>query len=97
MLLAIPVAFLLGLALVVQLLAAGERNFHLGPAALVKVHGQRHQGYAPATQAPDKLTDLLALQQQLALAPRLVVEAVGAVIFRDMAEDRKSTRLHYSN
>src|SRR5437660_11980489 len=44
--LALPAALLLGLALVVQLLAAGERQLHLGAPLLVEIELDQHERHA---------------------------------------------------
>src|SRR5688572_33279639 len=43
-----PRALLLGLALVVQLLALGQRELHLGAALVVEIELERHQRHALA-------------------------------------------------
>src|SRR5258708_37268025 len=63
-----PVALLLGLALVVQLLALGERELDLGPALVVEIELERHQRHALALDRADQLVDLALVQQQLARA-----------------------------
>ena len=47
-LLPVPVALLLGFALVVQLLALGQRDLQLRAALGVEVHLERHEGHALA-------------------------------------------------
>src|SRR6185437_8713360 len=68
----IPLAFFLGGALVVRLLAVRDADFHLG-AVLLPVHRQRHQRQALAFDRADQLVDFRAMQQQLA----------GAAVFGD--------------
>src|SRR5262245_18512850 len=82
--LAIPVALLLGLALVVQLLAASEAEFHFGAAARVEIHLQRDQREAFALRGTDQLRDLPLVQKQPARTARLVIEAVGLQVFGDI-------------
>src|SRR5258707_846418 len=53
-----PVAFLFALALVVQLLALGERNLDLGAAFVVEIDFQRHDRHALALDRADQLVDL---------------------------------------
>src|SRR5690606_38973804 len=60
----VPVARLFGLALVVQLLALGEREFDLGAAAIVEIDLERHQRHALARNAGAQAIDLLAGEQQ---------------------------------
>src|SRR5699024_12843235 len=57
------------LALVPLLLASGQRDLHLGPT-VAEVQLQRHHGVALVAAARGELEDLVAVQQQLALAPR---------------------------
>ncbi|QTK79100.1 hypothetical protein AT6N2_C1334 [Agrobacterium tumefaciens] len=83
----VPVAFLLGLALVVQLLALGERQFQLCAALVVEVDLQGHQRHAFAIDAGAQAVDLALVQQQFPAAARLMVEAVGLQIFRQMGID----------
>src|SRR5258708_7199271 len=64
--LARPVAFLLGLALVMQLLALGERELDLGAALVVEIDLQRYDGHAFALDRAHQLVDLPLVQQKLA-------------------------------
>ncbi|CAM2159518.1 hypothetical protein PT2222_50356 [Paraburkholderia tropica] len=64
---ALPVALLLGFALVVLLLALCKADFALHAAALV-VEIQGHEREAALLDLPDQLVDLVAVQQQLARA-----------------------------
>src|SRR5260221_495739 len=61
-----PVALLLALALVVQLLALGERNLDLGAAFVVEIDFQRHDRHALALDRAHQLVDLTLMQQELA-------------------------------
>src|SRR3954452_20094222 len=72
-LLAVPVTLLGGLALVVQLLAFRDRELQLGDAARVEIELQRHDRQALALHLHRQLVDLLGVQQQPALAPRLML------------------------
>src|SRR5436309_8539395 len=76
-----PIALLLALALVVQLLAFRYRQQQLGAAALVEVKLQRDQRHALALDRAHQFIDLLLVQQQLARPLRLVIEAIGLQIF----------------
>src|SRR4051794_26732333 len=87
-LLSAPIALLLAVALVVQLLAFGDRQQELGAAALVEVKLQRDQRHAFALDRAHQAVDLLFMQQQLARPLRLVIEAVGLQIFRDVGVDQ---------
>src|SRR5512138_3406475 len=78
---AAPVALLRGLALVVQLLALGDRQQQLRPAALVEIELQRDQRHALAIDRAHQLVGLLAMQQQFSRPLRLVIEAVALQIF----------------
>src|SRR5437868_4026576 len=66
---------LLRLALVVQLLAAGDADLHLG-APLLEVQPQRDERVALLGSLAGELGDLALVQEQLARPLRLVVEAV---------------------
>ena len=85
---ALPVACLLALALVVDLLALGERNLDFRPPPLIEVEFQGHDGHAVALHGADQPVHLTAVQEKLSRALRLVVEAVGLQIFRDVGVDQ---------
>src|SRR5690606_16970786 len=61
LLLALPVAFLGGVALVVLLLALGQGDFQLDLVA-TPVHRGRHDGVAVALHTADQLVDLAPVQ-----------------------------------
>src|SRR5471030_727110 len=86
--LALPVAILDRLALVVRLLAGGQRDLDLGPALLVEIDLQRHDGAALALDRADQRVDLLAMQQEFARPLALMIEAVAAGIFGDVGIDQ---------
>src|SRR5690606_23066008 len=65
--LALPLAFALGFALVVLLLALGQADLELDPAARV-VQVERHQRVAGALDLADQLVDLRGVKQELARA-----------------------------
>lgn len=67
LLFALPVAFLLGIALVVRLLALGQANFHLHLVAL-PVEGHGDEGVALALDGADERVDLFPVQQHFARA-----------------------------
>src|SRR3954451_16345034 len=67
LLLALPLAVLLGVALVVLLLALGEADGHLD-AGLRVVEVERHQRTTALLHLADELAQLLRVQQQLARA-----------------------------
>src|SRR4051812_24950132 len=66
--LAIPVAFLLRLTLIVELLALGEGDFDFCAALIVEIDLQRHERHAFAVDADAQASDLTGIQQQLASA-----------------------------
>src|SRR3546814_3049574 len=92
-LLALPVLGLFRLALVVQLLALGERQFHLRPAALVEIDRQRNQRHALPRHRPAQLGDFAALHQQLARPARLMVEPVAVAELRDVRSEEPTSEL----
>src|SRR6185312_10764666 len=51
--------------------AARQGDLHLRPAVL-EVQRQRHDRHTGVAQPPDDLVDLAAVQEQLAVTPRLV-------------------------
>src|SRR5689334_12464771 len=85
--LALPVALLDRLALVVRLLAGSEGDLHLGPALLVEIDLERHDGAALALDGADQDVDLPLVQQQLARPLALVIEAFARSVFRDVRVD----------
>src|SRR5262249_3593924 len=86
-LVALPVARLLGLALVRLLLALGEAELALGDAALVEIERERHQRHALPADGADHAAQLLLVDEELALAARLVVEARRRLVLGDVGVD----------
>src|SRR5262249_41533483 len=86
--LALPAALLLGLALVVQLLAAGERKLELGASLLVEIELERHERHSLALDRAHELVDLPAVQEELAHALGSMVEAAALQVFRDIGVDQ---------
>src|SRR5690606_26609636 len=70
-----------GLPFVVLLLALRQGDLDLRPAVL-EVEGQRHDGVARLLGLGLQLVDLLAVQQQLPLAPRAVVGPGALAVLR---------------
>src|SRR5688572_456360 len=93
-LLALPVAALLGLALVPLLLALGEAELDLGDAARVEVERERHEGHALARDGADQAAQLALVDEQLSRPLRLVVELVAAVILGDMGVEQPQLAAH---
>src|SRR5262245_24136318 len=85
--LALPTALPFGLALVVQLLAAGKRELDFGAALVVEIELERHQRHALALDRADQLADLAAVEEELADTLGRVVEAAGLQIFRNIGID----------
>src|SRR3984957_16402449 len=83
-LVAVPVAHFLGLALVVQLLAAPERDRDLRATLGVEVDAERNDGHAFPLDALREFDDFLGVQEKFARALRFVVETVGLKVFRDI-------------
>src|SRR4051794_26034768 len=83
-LLALPVALLDRRALVVELLALGQAELHLGPAPWREVERQRHQGHALAPHGPEQPAHLAPPEHQLAGPARFVIEPIAAVELGDV-------------
>src|SRR5215510_12195537 len=86
--LALPGALLLGLTLVVELLAARERELDLGAALLVEIELERHQRHALALDCARELVDLALVQQQPARPLGEMVEAAGLQVFGNVGIDQ---------
>src|SRR6266446_3301938 len=84
---ALPGALLLGLALVVQFLAAGERELDLGAALLVEIELERDERHALALDRARELVDLAPVEQELAGALGGMVEAAALQVFGDIGID----------
>src|SRR4030081_2261356 len=82
--LAVPAALLFGLALVVELLAAAERDLDLGAPLGVEEYLERDDGHALAVHRGRELVDLTTVQQQLARPLRRVVETARLEVFGDI-------------
>jgi hypothetical protein len=82
--LAFPTAALFGLAFVVQLLAAPERDLDLGAALGIEIELERHEGHAFALDGADQFIDLALVQQQLARTLGRVIEPARLQIFGDV-------------
>src|SRR5262249_28565796 len=80
-------AILLGFTLVVELLAAGERQLELGAALVVEIKLERHQRHPLALDRTHEPVDLAAVQQELADTLRRVIEAAGLQVFRNVCVD----------
>src|SRR3981081_1830417 len=76
-LVAAPVACLLGLSLVVQLLALGDAKLDLGDASQIEIDLQRHQRHAFALHRGGELARFAFPHKKLAYPTRLVIEAIG--------------------
>src|SRR6185312_14048276 len=78
-----------GFALVVLLLALGQRHLQLGQAAVVPEQLRRDDRATLALHRADQPVDLLALEEQLPVAPGLVVEVrAGLGVGRDVGVDQ---------
>src|SRR5581483_7850860 len=87
-LLPLPVALLLGVAFVVNLLAAREPELDLGDAASVEIELERHERHALALDGPEQFLDLALVQQQLARPGRGVSVTPRLRVLRDMGVDQ---------
>jgi hypothetical protein len=76
---ALPAALLFRLALVVEFLAAAERDLDLGAPLVVEEQLERHDGHALTVDRSRELVDLATMQQQLARALRRMVERLAWV------------------
>src|SRR5581483_7277359 len=85
---AIPAALALGLALVVQFLAAGERDLDFGAPLLVEVELERDDGHTLALDGAGEATDLALMQQQLARPFRRMIEAARLQVFGNVGIDQ---------
>ena len=88
-LLALPIAALLGFALVVQFLTARERQFQLGASPVVEIDAQRHERHAVALDRANELARFLLMQEQLSRAARFMVQAIGLKVLGDVGVDEK--------
>src|SRR5947208_1682159 len=76
------------LALVVDVLAPGERNLHLCPRPVREVNPGGHERQAPLTSLADQPLDLGLVQQQLARALGIVVLPRGGAVRGDVGADQ---------
>src|ERR1700728_541110 len=83
-----PPALFLGLALVVELLAAREGKLDLGAALFVEIELERNERHALALDRADEFVDLALMQQQLARPFRRVIGAVGLQVCRVVGVDQ---------
>src|SRR5690606_31120677 len=65
-----------------------QGDFQLRLARLVQIQAHRNDGAAVPLDGADQLVDLLAVQQQLPVAARLMVEAVRHLVGRDVSVDQ---------
>ena len=79
---------LVGLAFVMELLAARDGDLELGAPLLVEIELQRHDRHALAIDRAGELVDLPLVQQQPARPLRGVVEAAALQVFRDVGVDQ---------
>ena len=70
-----PMSASFGLALVVQLLAAAERDLDLGAALFVEIELERHDRHAFPLDRAGSLLICALMQQQLARPLRRMIEA----------------------
>src|SRR5690606_26674632 len=84
---AIPVALLFRLALVVSLLASRQRQFQLRAATIIEVELQRHHGHPLPGHGIEEAGHFTLADEQLAQAPRLMIEAIALRIFRNIGID----------
>src|SRR5690606_9432255 len=87
-LLPLPVLLLLVFALVVALAAPGERELDLRPAAAVEIDAQWHERHALPGDRAMQPRNLALVEQQLAAAPGIMVEAVAMAELGDVGVDQ---------
>src|SRR5581483_5663540 len=87
-LLALPIALLLGVALVVDLLAAGKPKLDLGDASGIEIELERHERHALALDGPEQFLDLALVQEKLARPGRGVSVTPRLRVLRDMGVDQ---------
>ena len=88
---AVGLAPLQVLALVVRLLALGQREQQLGAAA-EEVEFERNESESVALDGADQLLDLAPMQQELAGPDRIVIVAVALLVRRDVEAFRPRPR-----
>src|SRR5580765_4852105 len=88
-LVALPVALLFGFALVVEFLALGDAELDLGDALGVEIEAQRNERHALALDRGGELVGLVLVDEQLALAARLMIETARHRIFGDVGVDEE--------
>src|ERR1044071_1696056 len=86
--LARPIALLLGLTLVVQLLALCQRNLDLGATLVVEIDLERHDRHALALDRAHQLVDLPLVEEELARSFLRMVELAGLLVFGDVGIDQ---------
>ena len=92
-LLALPITFGLGRALVLGLLTLRDADFDLRHAAMIEVEDQRDKRHAlPLGRVPE-IREFLAADQQLAAAALFVAEGFGLQVGRDVAVDEPELAL----
>src|SRR5262249_13411822 len=79
--LTVPGPFLLGLALVMQLLAACQGQLDLGSALGIEIKLERHKRHSLTLDRTDQLVDLPAVQKQPARTLWWMIESVRLQIF----------------
>src|SRR5262249_4727475 len=84
----VPGALLFGVALVVELLAARQRELHFGATFFVEIKLERNKRHALALDCSDQFVDLPAMQQKLAWPFWRVVEAVRLQVLGNVGIDQ---------
>lgn len=87
--LAVKVAFLNGLLFLVSSLALSQGYFNLDFALVVEEHLGGDEGVALFSDFPDEPLNFLTMEEELALAERLVVEPVGGLVGTDVGLEEK--------
>src|SRR6476660_2804767 len=87
-LLPVPIALLLGLALVVQLLALGEAEQDLGDPTLVEIELERHDRHPLPLDRARQPIELALVHQELAWPRWLMRVAPALRVFGDMRVDQ---------
>src|SRR3990170_1447222 len=86
--LTLPIALLLGLALVMQLLALGQAKLHLGDPARIEIELERNDRHALPLNGAGETPNLFPVQQKLAAPRRSMTAAASLGVLGDVGVDQ---------